>query len=88
MNHKDLEKLKTELNFFNSKKAEWLLVYEDKYALIKGQVLVETFTTLDEAYVAGVMKFGTDPFLVKQIVKNEPPEELTSHFANVINVRF
>lgn len=87
MNHKDLEKLNTELAFFASKKAEWLPIYENKFALIKGQALVETFTTLDEAYAAGVLKFGTDPFLVKQIVTNEPPEELTSHYANVINVR-
>ena len=87
MNHNDLAKLKTELAFFNSKKDEWLPIYENKYALIKGQALIGTFTTLEEAYGSGVSKFGTDPFLVKQIVKNSPPEELTSHFANAINVR-
>lgn len=88
MNHNDLEKLKTELAFFKSQEEQWLSIYEGKYALIKGQALMGTFTTLEEAYVAGVSKFGTEPFLVKQIVKNDPSEELTSHFANVINVRF
>lgn len=86
MNHDDIKKLKTELDYFLKHKGEWLRLHPNQYALIKGEKLVGTFTTLEEAYNAGVGKFGTEPFLVKQILSSEPPEELSTHFANAINV--
>lgn len=68
--------LKAELSFFTHHKDEWLVHYEGKFALIKGQHLAGTFTTLEEAYNEAVKQFGTEPFLVKQIVKDEPTQEL------------
>ena len=49
-----------------------------KFALIYGESLVGTFTTFDEAYGEGVRKFGDKEFLVKQIIKNPPPENFPS----------
>ena len=87
MKNHDLSKLTTELKFFNAKKDEWLKHYENKFALIKGEKLCNTFTTIEEAYQEGVMLFGLEPFLVKQIVREEPTEELPALFANAINAR-
>ncbi len=86
MNHSDLGKLKKELEYFSQKKVEWLKLYPSQFVLIKDSNLIGTYTTLDEAYNAGVDKFGSQPFLVKQLLDKEPPEELSSHFANAINV--
>ena len=86
MNQHDLSKLKTELNYFRQMKDGWLSLYKGQFALIKGEKLIGTYTTLEEAYSAGVNQFGTDPFLVKQVLEQEPPEELSAHFANAINV--
>ena len=88
MNNADLSKLQKELDQFNQQKIDWLKIHGEQFVLVKGSTLIGTYTTLAEAYNAGVAKFGTDPFLVKQLLKEEPPEELSSHFANAINVCF
>ena len=38
-----------------------------QFALIKGDDLVEVFAAAADALAEGYKKFGTDPFLVKQI---------------------
>jgi hypothetical protein len=46
--------LETELRYFGEHKEEWLKHYEGKYALVKGETLVGTFTTFQEAYQRGI----------------------------------
>ncbi|MBF0459567.1 MAG: hypothetical protein HQK99_16880 [Nitrospirae bacterium] len=65
--------LDIELSYFKENLDEWLKYYEGQHALIKENKLIKTFTTFDEAYDEGVRRFGRLPFLVKEIVKNEPP---------------
>lgn len=60
-------KLERELAFFESQKAELLKNHEGKFALIHGEEFVDAFDTAENAYEAGVGKFGQSPFLVKRI---------------------
>ncbi len=66
-----MTELDTELEFFNKNKDEYLKYYRDKYALIKGEELINTFTTEEEAYNEGIDRFGNVPFLIKQITDVE-----------------
>ncbi len=40
---------------------------EGKYVLIHGEDVVDTYSTYDDAIKEGYVRFGLDPFLVKQI---------------------
>ncbi len=44
-----------------------LLTDEGKYVLIRGDAVVSTYASYEDAIKAGYEKFGLDPFLVKQI---------------------
>ncbi len=63
--------LEKELAFFESKKAELLKTHAGKFALIHGDEFIDAFDTAENAYDAGVDKFGKAAFLVKRI-SNEP----------------
>ncbi len=67
--------LQEEQVFFESHRAAWLADHRGKFALIKGQRLVDVYDSAESAYIAGVKEFGNVPFLIKQIVE----EELIAH---------
>ena len=77
--------LEEELAFFKEKKDEWLAHYEGKFALVKNHELADTFTTLDEAYQEGIKRFGTEAFLVKQILEKEPTQEVPALMLGLFN---
>ncbi|MCK4248920.1 MAG: hypothetical protein KAX15_03995 [Candidatus Omnitrophica bacterium] len=79
------ELLREELEFFEEKKDEWLTLYAEKYALVKGKKLINTFTTFQEAYDVGVTSFSVAPFLVKQIIGEEPVEEVPALMLGLIH---
>ena len=79
--------LAEELDFFESKREEWLKIYEGKYALVKGRTLINTFTTLEEAYLKGVELFGNTPFLIKPILKQDPVEKVPALTIGIIHAR-
>ncbi|MFQ5829244.1 MAG: hypothetical protein ACE5JD_08830 [Candidatus Methylomirabilia bacterium] len=68
--------LKEELAFFAEKKKELLRTYTGQFALIKGRALVGVFPTREQAYIRGVESFAAEPFLIKQIVEKETPEQV------------
>jgi hypothetical protein len=68
--------LETELQYFQSIKAELLQHHEGKYALIIGNELIGTFDHRDEAYKAGLEKRGNVPMLIKHIVREETRETI------------
>jgi hypothetical protein len=80
----DLDK---ELKFFDAHKKEWLTHYKDQFALVKGEGFFGTFTTFEEAFNAGVDRFGNQPFLVKKIVENEPKMQFPALAVGLISVR-
>ena len=58
--------LETEIATYKAKLEE-LKAQEGKYVLIHGSDVVDTFSAYDDALKAGYVKFGLEPFLVKQI---------------------
>ena len=67
--------LSQELEFFNAHKDEWLAVYAGQFALVKGNKLLGTFTTLAEAFEAGLAALGNQPFLIRRLVEGEESAE-------------
>jgi hypothetical protein len=64
--------LEKELAVFEARKADLLKTHSGKFALIHGDEFVDAFDTAENAYSAGVTKFGKEPFLVKKI--SQEPE--------------
>ncbi len=72
-------KLDIELVSFQEKKEELLKEHQGKFVLIKGEEIVDFFDTAKNAYSEGAERFEKDtPFLVKQILKEEMPQEILS----------
>lgn len=79
--------LKKELKFFEKNRNEWLKYYEDKFALIRNETLINTFTTEEEAYNEGIKQFGLEPFLIKQIRKIDIIASMPALTCGLINAR-
>ena len=67
--------LDTELAYFARILRQLLDRDEGRFALIKGEELLGVFDTDQEAYQRGVELFGKEPFLVRQILRDEPTYE-------------
>jgi hypothetical protein len=52
---------------------------EGKYVLIHEDQVVAVYDSRTDAVAQGYRQFGNVPFLVKQILKVETPEEIISH---------
>ena len=68
--------LKKELQHFEKVKADLLKTNQGQFALIKGEELLGTFSTMEEAYKQGMDRFGVEPFLIKQIVEIEEKQKI------------
>lgn len=79
--------LERELRYYESIRNELLRNHEWKFALIMGESLVGTFDGAENAYAEGVKRFGTEPFLVKQILKEEPVESIPALTVGLMNAR-
>lgn len=64
--------LEKEREFFEKKKPELLKQYRNLFVLIKGDQLIGAFPNAESAYQEGLNSFGLEPFLVKQVLENEP----------------
>ncbi len=80
-----VEVIRKELNYFKKTKGELLKTQRGKFALIKGEKLVGTFTTGEEAYREGVRSFGREPFLIKPIVEAEEEQKIPVLSAHLIH---
>jgi hypothetical protein len=63
--------LDDELARFQEMKSDLLKTDAGKFALIRGKEFAGVFESLDTAYNEGVKRFGSGPFLVKQITEKE-----------------
>ncbi|MFQ5759192.1 MAG: DUF5678 domain-containing protein [Candidatus Bathyarchaeia archaeon] len=77
--------LEEELEFFGSKRREWLEKYKDKFVLIKGKELIDVFATLEDAYKEGVRRYGNQPFFIKQVTEVEPIEKTPSLMFGILH---
>ena len=71
------ELLKKEIEVYESQKAELLDKSKGKFVLIKDDKVIDIFDTEIDAIRQGYKRFGNVPFLVKQIVELEIPQNFT-----------
>ena len=79
-------KLETELKFFEKNKKEFLKKYKNSFVLIKKNEFGGVYTTEQEAYKAGVEKYGDKPFLIKQVTEKETEISFPALSVGLINV--
>lgn len=64
--------LKEEQEYFERNKKYYLQKYKNKFVLIKSQRFIGAYGSAEEAYSAGLRKFGNEPMFIKQVTKEEP----------------
>jgi hypothetical protein len=77
------ELLKRELETYEAQKTELIANSRGKYALIKDDKVIDVFDTKSDAIRQGYERFGNVPFLVKQIVEVETPQNFTSNLLGI-----
>jgi hypothetical protein len=63
--------LETELAVYARMKEKLLTSHEGKFVVIHGEDFIGAFDSAENAYSAGVVRFGRDPFLVKKVTAQE-----------------
>lgn len=71
--------LERELKTYEGHREELLGQSSGRFALIHGDEIVDVFDAKPDAISAGYKKFGNEPFLVKQIVAVETPQNFVSN---------
>ncbi len=79
--------LRTELAYYERIKPELLQHNAGQFALIKGEELIGTFTKREEAYEAGVKRFGNVPMLIRQVLLAEPVQQIPALTHGLLNAR-
>jgi hypothetical protein len=76
-----------ELEAFSEKKEELLRVCEGKYAVFHKNEFLGVFDTHKAAYENGLSKWGNVPFLIKQVLKEEPVESMPALCLGLVHAR-
>jgi hypothetical protein len=71
-------KLDRELDTFEKHRAELLGNAKEKFVLIKGDDVVGVFESPADALQRGYEQYGNEPFLVKQVLDVDVPQNYTS----------
>lgn len=83
-----LEYFKDELDYYEKNK-DWLLKnHLGQYALIMGREFISIFSSSEDAYRAGIVQFGRQPFLIKHIAEKEEPAQIPALFTGLIGADF
>lgn len=75
--------LEAELGTFEQNRDRLLAMGEGKYVLIHGNEIAGVYESKMDAISQGYQKFGNTPFLVKQILKVEIPQNFVSNLIGV-----
>ena len=78
-----VETLKDELRTFESRRDELLGTSLGRWVLIHDGELVGAFETQADAINIGYQRFGNVPFLVKQVVPVEVPQDYVSNHLGI-----
>jgi hypothetical protein len=63
--------LETELAYYKAHRDEWLKSHRDRFVLVKGEQLIGTFDTQEQALRAGAQRFGLDSFLIRRVTESD-----------------
>ncbi len=75
--------LDLELKTYDARRDELLASAEGKFALIRREEVAEIYDSQEDAIREGYRRFGNVPFLVKQVLRVEVPQELVSNLLAV-----
>ena len=75
--------LETELKTYEEHRDHLLGTAEGKFVLIRNDQVIGVYDSKMDAIAQGYQKFGNVPFLVKQIVKVEAPQNFISNLLGV-----
>ena len=75
--------LDAELKTYEKNRDQLLGTAEGKFVLIQNNQVVGIYDSKMDAIAMGYQQFGKVPFLVKQIVKVEAPQNFTSNLLGV-----
>lgn len=81
----DTSVLQHEIEFFESKKQDWLKLYKNQFVLVKDYKLAGIYSAYQDAVNAGFTQFGNQPFLVKQVADQEPLAQIPALFVGAIH---
>ena len=59
--------LERERTFYTAHEAEWISAHPGRFVVVKGERLLGTFATMEEALAAGAAAFGLQSFLVRRL---------------------
>jgi hypothetical protein len=76
--------LEAEMALFESRRNEWLKEHEGRFVLIKGDEF-SFFDSDEEAYRAGVDKWGNEPILIKQVLPEDMIEDSPALLYGLLN---
>lgn len=79
------KKLNLELKTYEENKQNLLNSDRSKFVLIKGDAIIGTYDTYDDAIKVGIDKFSNKSFLVKQILEVEPTGNFTSNLIKIVS---
>jgi len=74
-----MDVLELELKTYDAKREDLLSSAEGRFVLIKGEELVGTYDSPEDAVRQGYQQFGNVPFLVKQVLRLETPQDFVSN---------
>jgi len=74
-----LQELTTELKTYGQHRDELLGTAEGKFALIHEDQVIGVYDSKPDAIAQGYERFGNVPFLVKQVLKVETPQNFVSN---------
>ena len=77
--------LERELAFFESERDSLLRHHRGQFALIKGEELLGTFTTFQQAFEAGVAAIGNSEMLIQQVHDEEEIAQFPALSVGVIS---
>ena len=75
--------LDTELETYAKNRDQLIGTSEGKFVLIRGDQVIGVYDSKMDAIAQGCQKFGNVPFLVKQVVKVEVPQNFISSLLGI-----
>jgi hypothetical protein len=82
-----MKTLEQELKFYEEHRGEFLALNRGQFALIKGEELIGTFSTLQEAYNQGIERFGNIPILIRQILPADHAHKIPAFTQGLLRAR-
>lgn len=79
------EPLTEERKFFAEHRSEWKKAHTGKFVLVKGRQLIGTFNRAEDAVAEGARRFGTEPFLVRNVEQSEDEVYIPALALGILN---